>query len=62
MVSGKFKVGGSIVTVRYIESDLTATDGDESWELTRNQLVNEYTPISKGAERILQLAQDDPHL
>lgn len=59
MVSGKFRVGSKVVTVKYIESKLTGHDEHDEWRITEDQLREEYTPISKKAERILEMTSND---
>lgn len=54
----KFVVGDTLVTVILRENGyVKATDGNESWVPTLDQLEEHYTPVDELADRFVELAK-----
>ena len=54
--TGKFVVGNTLVTVRWTPTNgITATDGEEEWTPTIEQIKEQYTAVSDTAERFPDL-------
>lgn len=57
-LTGKFVVADSLVTVEWTpRKDMVATDGEDEWSPTLEQISEHYKPVSDTAERFCELVR-----